>query len=80
MLINHHQPGRVAPDLGFPLHNIPANLFCAELPFGKAFVLYSAAKPTECTACVLLELDPFELVSGAHTALPTATYWYAVIR
>jgi len=55
-----------ATDLGFLLHKNPANLFSADLPFGKAHVFYTSAEPTSCTACVLLELAAVELVRGAQ--------------
>jgi len=54
-----------ATDLGFLLHKNPANLHSAELAFGKAHVFYSSATAQRCTACLLLELDPVELVLGA---------------
>ena len=66
MLITITNTAEPATDLGFVLHKNPAKLFSAELPFGKAHVFYSAAKPTECTACLLLELDSVELVRGAQ--------------
>jgi 3' terminal RNA ribose 2'-O-methyltransferase Hen1 len=54
-----------ATDLGFLLHKNPANLHSADLAFGKAYVFYSRATAERCTACLLLELDPVELVRGA---------------
>jgi 3' terminal RNA ribose 2'-O-methyltransferase Hen1 len=55
-----------ATDLGFLLHKNPANLHSAELPFGKVYVFYSSATDQRCTACLLLELDPVDLVRGAQ--------------
>jgi 3' terminal RNA ribose 2'-O-methyltransferase Hen1 len=55
-----------ATDLGFLLHKNPANLHTAELAFGKAYVFYSSAAAGLCTACLLLEIDPVELVRGAQ--------------
>src|SRR5258708_20471666 len=55
-----------ATDLGFLLHKKPANLHSTDLAFGKAYVFYSSATEHRCTACLLLEIDPVELVRGAH--------------
>lgn len=66
MLICITNLGQPATDLGFLLHKNPANLHSADLTFGKAFVFYSAAKADRCTACMLLEIDPVELVRGAQ--------------
>jgi hypothetical protein len=55
-----------ATDLGFLLHKNPANLHSIDLSFGKAQVFYSSATAQHCTACLLLELDPVELVRGAQ--------------
>src|SRR5580700_3437309 len=66
MLISITSTGHQATDLGFLLHKNPANLHSADLAFGKAHVFYTAATPRRCTACLLLELDPVELVRGAQ--------------
>jgi 3' terminal RNA ribose 2'-O-methyltransferase Hen1 len=58
--------GPQATDLGFLLHKNPANLHSADLSFGNAHVFYSSATPERCTACLLLEVDPVELVRGAQ--------------
>jgi 3' terminal RNA ribose 2'-O-methyltransferase Hen1 len=55
-----------ATDLGFLLHKNPANLHSADTGIGKAHVFYTDATPQRCTACLLLELDPVELVRGAQ--------------
>jgi 3' terminal RNA ribose 2'-O-methyltransferase Hen1 len=55
-----------ATDLGFLLHKNPANLHTADLAFGKVHVFYSSATSEQCTACLLLELDPVALVRGAQ--------------
>src|SRR5580693_1229889 len=66
MLLTLTNTGVQATDLGFLLHKNPANLHSAELAFGKAHVFYSAATAGRCTACLLLEIDPVELVRGAQ--------------
>jgi 3' terminal RNA ribose 2'-O-methyltransferase Hen1 len=55
-----------ATDLGYLLHKNPANVNSSEFGLGKAYVFYTSATPQRCTACLLLELDPVELVRGAQ--------------
>jgi 3' terminal RNA ribose 2'-O-methyltransferase Hen1 len=55
-----------ATDLGFLLHKNPANLHSVDTGIGKAHVFYTEATAQRCTACLLLELDPVELVRGAQ--------------
>ncbi len=66
VLITITNTAEPATDLGFILHKNPAKLNSVDLPFGKAHVFYTTATASECTACVLLELDPVELVRGAQ--------------
>ncbi|MGJ5813256.1 3' terminal RNA ribose 2'-O-methyltransferase Hen1 [Paludibaculum fermentans] len=66
MLISITNTAGPATDLGFLLHKNPSNLHSADLSFGKAHVFYTDAEPHRCTACLLLELDPVELVRGAQ--------------
>jgi 3' terminal RNA ribose 2'-O-methyltransferase Hen1 len=66
MLITITNTATPATDLGFLLHKNPANLHSADVAFGKAHVFYSSATERRCTACLLLELDPVELVRGAQ--------------
>lgn len=66
MLITLTNTALPATNLGFLLHKNPANLHSADLPFGKAHVFYSSTAEQQCTACLLLELDPVELVRGAQ--------------
>jgi 3' terminal RNA ribose 2'-O-methyltransferase Hen1 len=66
VLITITNTGDHATDLGFLLHKNPANLHSADLPFGKATVFYSGATEQQCTACLLLEIDPVELVRGGQ--------------
>jgi 3' terminal RNA ribose 2'-O-methyltransferase Hen1 len=51
-----------ATDLGYLLHKRPGKLHTVELSFGKAHVFYPEASDTRCTAALLLEVDPIELV------------------
>ena len=66
MLVSITNTGGQATDLGFLLHKNPAKLNSIELSFGQAHVFYPAATPDRCTACLLVELDPVELVRGAQ--------------
>jgi 3' terminal RNA ribose 2'-O-methyltransferase Hen1 len=66
LLLTITQTGPEATDLGFLLHKNPANLHAVELPFGMAQVFYTAASDERCTARLLLEIDPVELVRGAQ--------------
>jgi 3' terminal RNA ribose 2'-O-methyltransferase Hen1 len=60
-----HQP---ATDLGYLLHKNPARLQTEELTFGKGFVFYPEASADQCTAALLIEIDPVALVRGRGPA------------
>lgn len=66
MLLTLTQTGPRATDLGYLLHKNPANLHTVELPFGLARVFYTEASGERCTARLLLEVNPVELVRGAQ--------------
>lgn len=66
LLLTITQTGQKATDLGFLLHKNPANLHSVDLPFGKAQVFYTAASDETCTARMLLEIDPVDLVRGGQ--------------
>jgi len=51
-----------ATDLGYLLHKRPGKLHTVALSFGKAHIFYPEASGTRCTAAMLLEVDPIELV------------------
>jgi len=51
-----------ATDLGYLLHKRPGKLHTVALSFGKAHVFYPEASEDRCTAALLLEVDPVELV------------------
>jgi 3' terminal RNA ribose 2'-O-methyltransferase Hen1 len=53
-----------ATDLGFLLHKNPARLHTVSLPFGEAHVAYPVADDAECTAAVVVDVDPVGLVRG----------------
>jgi RNA repair, ligase-Pnkp-associating, region of Hen1 len=54
-----HQP---ATDLGFLLHKNPDRVHTADLPFGRAHVVYPEAATERCTVALLVEVDPIGLV------------------
>ena len=51
-----------ATDLGYLLHKNPSRVQSFELSFGKAHVFYPQASAGECTAALLLDVDPVGLV------------------
>ncbi|QDU58912.1 3' terminal RNA ribose 2'-O-methyltransferase Hen1 [Aeoliella mucimassa] len=53
-----------ATDLGFLLQKHPDRCQTFELAVGKAHVFYPEASTECCTACLLLDIDPVELVRG----------------
>lgn len=54
-----HSP---ATDLGYLLHKRPGKLHSVVLSFGTAHVFYPEATDARCTAALLIEVDPVELV------------------
>ena len=61
-----HQP---ATDLGYLLHKHPDRCQTFPLSWGTAQVFYPEASIEKCTAALILDIDPIELVRGkqAHT-------------
>lgn len=57
-----------ATDLGYLLHKNPARTQSEEFSFGRAHVFYPEAGAGQCTAAVLLEVDPVALVRGRRGA------------
>lgn len=53
---------RPATDLGYLLHKRPGKLHSVALTFGKAHVFYPELTEDKCTAALLIEVDPIELV------------------
>jgi 3' terminal RNA ribose 2'-O-methyltransferase Hen1 len=62
-LTTTHRP---ATDLGFLLHKHPERAQSFPVAAGTAHVFYPAAGPDECTAALLVDIDPIELVRGRH--------------
>jgi 2-polyprenyl-3-methyl-5-hydroxy-6-metoxy-1,4-benzoquinol methylase len=59
-----------ATDLGYLLHKNPERVQAFDVTYGKAHVFYPAADPQECTAALLLEVDPVALVRGRGRNTP----------
>jgi 2-polyprenyl-3-methyl-5-hydroxy-6-metoxy-1,4-benzoquinol methylase len=57
-----------ATDLGFLLHKHPDRAQTFPVAAGAAHVFYPRAEPQECTAALLLEVDPITLVRGRSEA------------
>ncbi len=57
-----------ATDLGFLLYKHPDRAQHYPLSFGTAHVFYPEADVARCTACLLVDVDPIDLVRGKATA------------
>jgi 3' terminal RNA ribose 2'-O-methyltransferase Hen1 len=55
-----------ATELGFLLHKHPERAQSFTVAAGTAHVFYPTANDEECTAALLLDIDPIELVRGRH--------------
>lgn len=55
-------------DLGYLLHKNPANVHTTSLAFGEARVFFSKAHMEECTAHLMVLVDPVTLVRGKGAA------------
>jgi 3' terminal RNA ribose 2'-O-methyltransferase Hen1 len=59
-----------ATDLGYLLHKNPGRVHPFDLPFGRATVFYPEASERRCTAGLLVDVDPIQLVRGKKGAEP----------
>lgn len=59
-----------ATDLGFLLHKNPDHVHQKELSFGSARVCFPEATAARCTAALIVDIDPVELVRGRRDAPP----------
>ncbi|WP_437727705.1 3' terminal RNA ribose 2'-O-methyltransferase Hen1 [Sorangium sp. So ce861] len=64
MLLTLTTTHRPATDLGYLLVKNPAHTQSFALSFGKAHVFYPEATEERCTAALLLDVDPVDLVRG----------------
>jgi hypothetical protein len=63
-----------ATDLGYLLHKNPARVQSFALSFGKAHIFYPEVSDESCTAALLLDVDPVQLVRGSHGAVSLEQY------
>ncbi|HJT58850.1 MAG TPA: 3' terminal RNA ribose 2'-O-methyltransferase Hen1 [Ktedonobacteraceae bacterium] len=63
-----------ATDLGYLLHKNPARVQSFALSFGQAHVFYPEASNERCTAALLLDIDPVQLVRGPRDAASLEEY------
>lgn len=63
-----------ATDLGYLLHKNPAHVQSFTLSFGRAHVFYPEANAERCTAALLLEIDPIQLVRGKRDSATLEQY------
>ncbi|OLF12988.1 3' terminal RNA ribose 2'-O-methyltransferase Hen1 [Actinophytocola xinjiangensis] len=66
MLVTLSTTHRPASDLGFLLHKHPDRVQCFDVAAGVAHVMYPEADQSRCTAALVLEVDPVELVRSAR--------------
>ncbi|ALG14583.1 3' terminal RNA ribose 2'-O-methyltransferase Hen1 [Kibdelosporangium phytohabitans] len=66
MLLTLTTTHRPATDLGYLLHKHPGKAQSFPVAAGMAHVFYPTAGQDECTAALLLDIDPVELVRGRH--------------
>ncbi|XXZ19857.1 hypothetical protein WME92_37020 [Sorangium sp. So ce307] len=70
MLLTLTTTHRPATDLGYLLVKNPARTQSFSLSFGKAHVFYPEATEERCTAALLLDVDPVDLVRGRGAGDP----------
>jgi 3' terminal RNA ribose 2'-O-methyltransferase Hen1 len=68
MLFTITYTGENPADLGYLLHKNPVRPQTANLSFGRAHVFYPETGPDRCTAALLLDIDPLDLVRGRGNA------------
>ncbi len=64
MLLTITYRGERASDLGYLLHKNPMRAQEFELSFGRAYVFYPLVQETECTAALLIDINPVDLARG----------------
>ena len=62
MLLTISTTHKPATDLGYLLHKHPNRCQSFSLPFGEAHVFYPEANEQQCTAALLLDINPIKLV------------------
>ena len=74
MILSITHTGENATDLGYLLHKHPDNVFENNHWFGKTSVFYPVATEAQCTAALLLEVDPVNLVRGKQRSFTLEQY------
>lgn len=69
MLLTISTTMQPATDLGFLLHKNPVKAHRLSLKFGTAHLFYTDASDTLCTACLLVDVDPVNLVRGKEKSV-----------
>ena len=69
MLLTITSKNKPATDIGYLLHKNPERCQEFELNFGKAYVFYPEATENQCTAALLLDIDPVSIVRGKSGAI-----------
>lgn len=64
MLLTITYRGKDAADLGYLLHKNPSRIQTFPLSFGQAHVFYPKVEDELCTAALLVDLNPIDLVRG----------------
>jgi len=64
MLLTLTTTSEPATDLGFLLHKHPDRHQVFSLPFGTAYIFYPEATTARCTAALVVDIDPIDLVRG----------------
>ncbi|MDR1306340.1 MAG: 3' terminal RNA ribose 2'-O-methyltransferase Hen1 [Treponema sp.] len=68
MLFTLTYTGENPADLGYLLHKNPARPQTADVSFGRVHVFYTETGPERCTAALLLDMDPLDLVRGRRAS------------
>ncbi len=64
MLLEINTTHKPATDLGYLLHKHPDKLQTVKFSAGDAHIFYPVADENSCTACLLLDINPVDLVRG----------------
>jgi 2-polyprenyl-3-methyl-5-hydroxy-6-metoxy-1,4-benzoquinol methylase len=76
MLFTITYTGENPADLGYLLHKNPVRPQTAETSFGRVHVFYPEIGPERCTAALLFDIDPLDLVRGRKGAKPGGIFDY----
>jgi 3' terminal RNA ribose 2'-O-methyltransferase Hen1 len=74
MLLSITNKKSPATDLGYLLHKNPSRCQEIQLNFGKAYVFYPVATEYNCTASLLLDIDPVGIVRGKAGSISSGPF------